>query len=252
MSFSKLRALVVEDEAPHLKILVDALNESPELEVVGNAGSVEDAFNLIQSTPADVLFLDIKLMNGDAFQLLNLLRREQVTIPPVVINTGYKEFEYAQKLHNEYSQEVLSILKKPFYEDWEQRRDGIIEAIYVRNQSARFADRKHLSKNLISIQDGRQSYLVNPDDIILVKTGAKSKGRTEVIFEHHKIGCNLSLAQLIAKLPHEFVQVNRFEVINITWISLLDQSSREVRLRNGDICSIGNAFYPGLSEWLEG
>mgnify|MGYP001408449456 CR=1 FL=1 len=251
MSLRKLRALVVEDELPHLKVLVEALNESPELEVAGQAGSVEEAFDLVQSTPADVLFLDIKLQGGDAFQLLNLLRLHNVSIPPVVINTGYKEFEYAQKLHNEFRDEVLYILKKPFYEDWEKQRDSIIEALYVRQQAERFMKMPVHSK-LISIQDGRQTYLFNPSDIVMVKTGAKNQGRTEVMLQHKTIGCNLSLLQLLSKLPGEFVQINRFEAINIAWIEMLDHANREVLLRNGQSCSVGPNFYPMLYEQVEG
>lgn len=242
----------MEDEQEHQQALVEALNESPDIEVAGMAGSMDEAFDLVKNTPADVLFLDIKIIGGDAFQLIALLKRQQVPIPPVVIQTGYREFEHAQRIHNEFRDEVMSILQKPFYEDWEKRRDGIIEAIYARQQAERLANSNPMSSTkMVAIQDGRHSYLINPGDIVLVKTGAKSQGRTEVVLLHKTVNCNLSLSQLLAKLPNEFVQINRYEAINIPWITMLDHSAKEVHLRNGESCLVGGAFYQGLCGLVE-
>lgn len=187
MSFRKIRALVIEDEAPIRQELVGALNETLEFEVAGEAESLEDGFDLVKNRPAEVLFLDIKLIGGTAFQLLTQLKRHGLPIPPVVINTGFREFEHAQKLHNEFGGEVIAILRKPFYEDWEKHQEKIIEAIYLRNQAERLARQAPSARKLVSIQDGRQSYLVNPADVVMVKTGAKGKANTDVLFQHHRI-----------------------------------------------------------------
>jgi DNA-binding LytR/AlgR family response regulator len=214
MSYRKLRALVVEDEAPIRRELVAALNETLELAVVGEADSVEDAFGLVKNNPADVLFLDIKLIGGTAFQLLSQLKREGVAIPPVVVKTGYREFEYAQKLHNEFGKEVISILKKPFYEDWERHQEKIMEAIYLRQQQERLTAQHPVAQNLLLIACGRQSFLVNPKDIVMVKTGPKGQGCTEFIFEKNSLQSGLSLTQVLSLLPSNFLQINRYEAIN--------------------------------------
>ena len=241
----------MEDEAPIRRELVAALNETLELEVAGEADDVEEAFDLVKTTPADVLFLDIKLIGGTAFQLLTLLKREGVTIPPVVINTGYRDFEYAQRLHNDFGKEVVAILKKPFYEDWEPHQERILEAIYLQQQQERLANNQPNFKKMLNIQDGRQSFMVNSEDVVMVKTGAKGQGRTEVILEKHTIQSGLSLAQMLAKLPPNFLQVNRYEAVNMEWISVLDHTEREVKLRNGCSCDIGGGYYQALCKWLE-
>jgi DNA-binding LytR/AlgR family response regulator len=252
MSFRKLRVLVVEDEVPIRRELVAALNETLELEVAGEADNVEDAFDLVKNKPAEVLFLDIKLIGGTAFQLLTLLKREGVAIPPVVINTGFRDFEYAQRLHNEHGSEVVAILKKPFYEDWERQQERIMEAVYLRQQQERLAGGgAPFSRKMLSIQDGRQSFMVNTDDVVMVKTGPKGQGRTEVVLEKHALQSGLSLSQMLAKLPPSFLQVNRYEAINVDWISVLDHTEREVRLRNGACCIVGSGYYPALMEWVE-
>lgn len=247
MAFNKLLALVVEDETSIRAELIKALNETIEIKVIGEADNINDAFNLISSTPADVLFLDIKLIGGSALQLLALLKRENITIPPIVVNTGSRDFELAQKLHNDYRTEIISILKKPFYEDWEKHQELILESIYLQQQKKRQNDAfSNPVKKLLSFQEGKQSFVVNSDDILMVKTGAKGQGKTEIILENKIIMFNLSLAQTLAKMPPNFIQINRFESININWISMLNHSDREVTLRNGITSTIGNGYYQEL------
>ena len=80
MSFRKLKTLVVEDETAIRQELVNALNEIVDIEVIGEADSVEEAYNLVKSVPADLMFLDIKLIGGTAFDLLAQLKKEGIRI----------------------------------------------------------------------------------------------------------------------------------------------------------------------------
>lgn len=250
MSFHKIRTLVIEDEAPIRHELIQAINEVPELEVVGEADAVESGFHLIKNTPSDLLFLDIKLIGGNAFQLLALLAREGVLCPPVVINTGYRDFEYAQKLHNDYGDKIIAILKKPFYEDWEKHQGLIMDSLYIRQQQERFNSGTDIVPRFVTIQNGKQSYFVALSDIILIKTGDKGQGKTEVILEHSILQCAVTLSKMMMKLPNNFVQINRYEVINFDWISVVDHLNKEVIMRNGDSFIIGSGYYPDLCKKL--
>ncbi len=250
MSFRKLKTLVVEDETTIREELVEALDEQVDLEVIGQAESVDDAYRLIKQTPADLLFLDIKLIGGTAFDLLAQLRKEHVPLPPVVINTGYRDFEFAQRLHNEFGREVIAILKKPFYEDWERLQAEIIETVYQRMQERRLAHRSLPRPRMLSIKDGRTAFMVNPDDVIFVRTASKGEGKSCVVLEHKCIECALSLTQLLERLPPHFLQINRWEAINMEWVTMVDQSNREVHLRNGESLLIGGAFYKTVCQHL--
>lgn len=251
MSFLKLRALVIEDEAHVREELIGALNETVDFEVIGHADAVESGFQLISTKEADVVFLDIKLIGGDAFQLLSLLRRHRKTIPPVVINTGFRDFDNAKRVHNDFHDIVIHILNKPFWEDWTQHQASILDALYLHRQSNRLANNPPTMDPLIPLQDGRQSYMIHPRDIIQVRTGPKGQGKTEVILESFQFGCSLSLAQLMEQLPPHLIQINRFEAINLNWISLINHGEKTILLRNGQNCSIGNAFYPEICRLID-
>ncbi len=251
MTFLKLRALVIEDEAQVRDELISALNETVDFEVVGHADAVESGFQLISNTEADVVFLDIKLIGGDAFQLLTLLRRHQKVIPPVVINTGFRDFDNAKRVHNDFHDLVIHILNKPFWEDWTQHQASILDALYSHRQTRRLAHHTPMVDPMIPLQDGRQSYLIHPRDIVQVRTGPKGLGKTEVVLESMEFGCSLSLAQLLEQLPSHIIQINRFEAVNLNWVSMINHGEKTILLRNGQTCSVGNAFYPDLCRLMD-
>src|SRR5690606_6444464 len=137
MTFHKLKALVIEDESAIRLGLINALDESPEIEVSGSAETLEEAYELISKSDAQLVFLDINLIGGNAFQLMNQLKRGNIRIPPVVICTGFSEFEYAQRIHNEFNQEVIYILNKPFYGSWKEHQENILDAVHSNIQNER-------------------------------------------------------------------------------------------------------------------
>jgi len=69
-----MKAVVVDDIEKFRKNLIQDLNEfCPEVEVVGTADGVISAAKEIKSKKPDVVFLDIQINQGTAFDLLELL-----------------------------------------------------------------------------------------------------------------------------------------------------------------------------------
>ena len=70
-----IRAVLVDDETDSIRVLQKLLETyCPRVTVVGTAEGVETALAVIQSTRPDLLFLDIEMTQGNAFDLLNQLR----------------------------------------------------------------------------------------------------------------------------------------------------------------------------------
>jgi len=68
----KLRSIIVEDEETSRKILKNYLNKyCPNVEVLGEAANVEEALVLIRNTELDLVFLDVEMPYGNAFDLLD-------------------------------------------------------------------------------------------------------------------------------------------------------------------------------------
>lgn len=87
-SSQALRVVIVDDEAPARNRLQDLLEDCAaqlELEVVGEAASGGAALELLQSEPADVVLLDIRMPGMDGLELAQHLRK--LPEPPAVIFT---------------------------------------------------------------------------------------------------------------------------------------------------------------------
>ncbi|WP_111685048.1 LytR/AlgR family response regulator transcription factor [Winogradskyella tangerina] len=68
----KLQAILVEDEETSREILRNYLTKyCPNINIIGEAGNVEDALVLIRNNELDVVFLDVEMPFGNAFDLLD-------------------------------------------------------------------------------------------------------------------------------------------------------------------------------------
>lgn len=79
------RILVVEDEM-FIAMMIEDLLRGLGCEVVGPAGNVSDALNLVATEPLDGAVLDVNLGRERVFPVADTLRREVV---PFVFVTGY-------------------------------------------------------------------------------------------------------------------------------------------------------------------
>lgn len=90
-----LRVAIVDDEAPARSRLRDLLADCSEqlpLQIVGESDNGKDALELINTEPADVVLLDIRMPGMDGIETAQHLR--QIANPPAVIfTTAYDAYE---------------------------------------------------------------------------------------------------------------------------------------------------------------
>lgn len=101
-----LRALIVDDEPDareNLRIMLE--DNCPEVEVVAQAASAEQARALIDDHRPQALFLDIKMPGEDGFSLLRSVKHLEL---PVVFTTAYDEYALQA-----FKQNALDYLEKP-------------------------------------------------------------------------------------------------------------------------------------------
>jgi two-component system LytT family response regulator len=84
----KLRTILVDDAAVIRQELKVLLEEYPEIEVIGEAASVDQALALIKKEMPDVLFLDIQLKGETGF---DLLERTDISFKIIFI-TAYDQY----------------------------------------------------------------------------------------------------------------------------------------------------------------
>ena len=88
-----IRLLVVDDHPVVRDGTAALLAAHPGIDVVGTAGSIDEATVLIASTPADVLLLDIRLGTDSG---LRLLTETADDAPAIIVLTAYDYPQYAE------------------------------------------------------------------------------------------------------------------------------------------------------------
>ena len=107
---SKIRTLVVDDEAMARERVLSFLQEEPDVEVVGECSDGADAVRAIQEHDPDLVFLDVQMPGVDGFGVIQAVGVDRM--PNVIFVTAYDEYALrAFEVH------ALDYLLKPFGRD---------------------------------------------------------------------------------------------------------------------------------------
>ncbi len=93
-----MRTLLIDDEPKNIRILKKLLEDyCPGIDVIGDAGDARSAYTLIKETNPDLVFLDIEIPYGNAFDLLDKLVPVNFGIIFITAFDGYtlKAFKYS-------------------------------------------------------------------------------------------------------------------------------------------------------------
>ena len=84
----KIRTLIVDDEPHAVAIIQKYATEFSELEVVSTCHSALQAFRFLQTSPVDLVFLDVKMPGVSGIDLV----RSLASPPKVIFTTAYHEY----------------------------------------------------------------------------------------------------------------------------------------------------------------
>ncbi len=202
-----LKAVIVEDSRLARNELKELMKAHGEIELVGEAGNVDDGYKLINKTNPDLLFLDINMPEKDGFELLEMLDH----VPTTIFTTAFDEFAIKSFEYNAFDYLLKPINQKRF-------STSVAKLIEKNNSRPVTSDEvKGLSLDKqIFIKDGEKCWLVKINDITLFEIVGNY---TRVFFDNNKPLIYKSLAQIEEKLPSDvFFRANRQQIININHV----------------------------------
>jgi len=203
----KIRAVIVEDSRLARNELKELIKLHDDLELIGEAGNVDDGVALIETESPDLLFLDINMPEKDGFDLLEMLDE----VPITVFTTAYDEYAIKSFDYN-----ALDYLLKPVSS---KRFDKALEKVRTKMSSKEESGsttKKLTESSQIFIKDGEACWLVKVGDISLFEIVGNY---TRVFFEDKKPMLYKSLNQVEEKLPEaSFFRANRQQIVNTNYI----------------------------------
>lgn len=211
----KKTAIIVDDERLARNELKKMLTDYPEIEIIGEAGNVDDALKLIEELGPDILFLDIQMPAKTGFDLL----AELDTVPTVIFTTAHDE--YALKA---FEVNALDYLLKPI--DPKRLSDAIQKVMFLEereivNNETRSENKSFLNDgDQVFVKDGEKCWFVKLSEIRLFESVGNY---ARVFFGTNKPLILKSLNSLEERLdPKTFFRANRKHIVNLRMIEKVE------------------------------
>jgi two-component system LytT family response regulator len=215
-----MKALVVDDEPLARRELRRLLGAFSWIEVIGEAGNIDEARASIEELSPDVVFLDIQMPGGTGFDLLTQLDR----VPRIVFTTAYDQ--YAVKA---FDVNALDYLLKPIEPERLATALRKIQAAPPHDAAAQDAPLEQLF-----IRDGPRCWFVPLREVSLFSAEGNY---VRLLWRKERPLLGRSLAALEEKLdPQRFFRANRSQIVNLDFIEQVElgEGGRlHVQLRDG-------------------
>lgn len=241
-----MKAIIIEDEDNNIEVLKARLSYIKDVEIIGVAKDVKPGIELIERLKPDLVFLDIKLPSGDAFQLLDALKSIHFEI---IITTAHDDFTIQAIHHN-----ACDYLKKPF--DVVQLRAAIERAKDRRWQSYHNNQGSSHGKIVLStIQDHtRITDIISVNDIVFLESAQRF-----TIFwlkDNRQLTPTGNLGKFIEKLNYPFfLQVHRQFLVNLNHVKKFEDAQQSGIIHFDSISEtvdVGMTYKSNFSKWLKG
>jgi two-component system LytT family response regulator len=222
-----ITTLIVDDEPLGRRLVRQLIRDFPDFRVVGEAASVARAAEMILSLRPDVVFLDIALGDGDAFDVLNR------------VGPGYSSVTIFITAHDQHAVrafdvEAVDYLLKPIKRD--RFRQAITRARQLHEHRrapalplpsaavpAAHPQPDIRPRHLAVSTDGDRLQLLSVDEIDWIESARNyvrvRAGKVDNLFRESMIAVERRLD------PRQFVRIHRSIIVNVDRITHLEPNS---------------------------
>lgn len=203
LTHSRLRVIIVEDEAPARSKLNTQLSQMEGVEVVAECADAPQAILDINSLKPDLLLLDIELGELSGFDVLEAIKHPC----HVIFTTAYSQ--YAVKA---FEKQALDYLLNPF--DLSRLRHALERVVLAQPQITEPATVQ------LTAKVGDKIRMLQSSDIRFVRASQGLVVAQCLEREHH---LDDSLESLLSQLPDSFLRVHRNSIVNTQHIYQIEK-----------------------------
>ena len=232
-----IRAIIVDDEPLARSSLRVLLARDPEIELVAECGSGEEAVDRLRALRAELMFLDVQMPEVDGFDVLERLGAD---VPPAIVFVT----AYDQHALRAFDAGALDYLLKPYTD---ARFDLALARAkeQVRDRNAASASAR------LAVRSGRAVHFVALADIAWVES-ADYCVDLHVGDRTHTL--RRSMASVEGELePAGFCRIHRTAIVNLGHVRAIEASAdgeTEVVLRDGRRLPVSRRHRVALQERL--
>jgi two-component system, LytTR family, response regulator len=251
-----IRVLIVDDEPLAREGVRLHLAAVPDVQVVGEAGSGDEAVVLIEELKPDLLFLDVRMPGLDGFAVLEALGTE--AMPLTIFTTAYDQFALRA-----FDAHAIDYILKPYdaerfgqaldrarvslaarrREAIEERLNALLAEIRARS---RYAERLvvRAGGRIVFLPVGEVDWIEAASNYVRIHTG----GEAHLLRE--------TMTSLEGRLdPDRFIRIHRSTMVRVEMIRELEplfQGDYVVILRDGTRLTSSRGYRDRLNALLQG
>ena len=240
-----IRSLIVDDEpraVKGLQILVEKY--CPEINLIGSAHNIEDAYKVIIQERPELVFLDINMPHGTGIDLLERIKNSEST--KVIFITAYDEFAIkALRLS------AIDYLLKPVDKE---ELIGAVERFKSLSRSDRqlsvlteFFEKKKSNRFSINTMDG--IHILENEDVFYISS-EKNYSKFHLLESFILASKPLGDYEKILD-PNQFIRIHRSYLVNLDKVCEFDKKQGGVVLKDGTFLEVSRSKKDFLLEKLQ-
>ena len=217
-----IRILLVDDEPEAIELLTYMLAGKKEVRIVGAAGTVDQALQLMQQEQPHLVLLDIQMPEKDGFTFIEEAHRTGQA-PGIIFVTAFEHYAI-QAIRNS----VFDYILKPVHQN---ELNSAIERFRTRRRNMQQHDLQMLVDALqgrgpsrIKLNTRSGYVLIDPEDIVYCQAGGTythlhlSRGHSEIITQ------NLGAIEEIL-VGNAFFRASRSYILNLNYLTRVDRKN---------------------------
>ncbi len=250
MIHTLIRAVIVDDEPLARRRIRNLLRGERDVEVIAECANGREAIEALESSPPDLLFLDIQMPEIDGFDVLQAIGVGRV--PVVIFVSAYDQFALRA-----FESHALDYLLKPFDDE---RFEGALQRARERIRQKQGSDVDRRLQSLLETVRGESGYVRR----LVVPSGHRSVFlRTEQIdwieaernyIRLHAGGRAYLMRENLSRIastldPTRFCRIHRSTIVNIDRIQAVESLFRGeylVVLHDGTKLTSGRSYRRAL------
>lgn len=234
MDSEPIRVLIIDDEFPARKLLMEYVSKIPNLEMVAACEDAIEASSVLQQQSVDLILSDIQMPELSGLDFIRSMKDK----PLVIFTTAYSEYAI-----DSYELDAVDYLLKPIpFPRFMQAVNKAAERIKLRQTTVNNAP----MKDYFMVKADHKLYRIDYSELLFIE------GQSEYVTFHMKdkksVTAYYSLKKLEDELPNkDFVRVHKSYIVSVSKIESVEGNILTVA---GHKLAIGKNYKDGFLEML--
>ncbi|WP_420571146.1 LytR/AlgR family response regulator transcription factor [Kordia sp.] len=228
--------IVIEDEIEIQNFIVSLLSTyCKDLRIVGTSNTVAEAISLIHTKKPELVFLDVELKDGKAFDVIEAF---DVNDFVTIFLTGYSKYGINAVKHGVSDYLLKPIILKELIESVEKAKKKVKEK-YMLRKLYTDANIEEVSGKILVQKINKQKLLLSYSEIL---HWTSEEGFTRIhLTDNRNFLLHGTLKSFYDKLPSFFIKIHRSHAVNLNFVQSYGMNRNGwVKLKNGEILPVSS------------